>query len=87
MTQIHCIEVFAMVCMVLQMVVNPQPEPKAASQASKRPAKAQAKKETDRKQKKVKEPEAKQPGVPSSQHASTHLFRRIGLLCWQDRLC
>ncbi|CAL5225223.1 g8011 [Coccomyxa viridis] len=52
--------------LIEKMVVNPQPEPKAASQASKRPAKAQAKKETDRKQKKVKEPEAKQPAAKES---------------------
>ena len=83
-----------MACAVLQIVVNPEPEQEAASQASKppaqaskRPAQAQAKKDSDRKHKRVKEQEAKQPGVPPSEHASTHLSRQNGLECWEGTLC
>ena len=60
--------------MPFQIVVNPEPEPEAASKASKQAAEAQVKKESDRKPGKGEETEAKQPGALTSQHASTYLF-------------
>lgn len=49
---------------LVQIVVNPESAPEAASKASKQPAEAQAKENSDRKQKeKVTELDAKQPGT------------------------